>query len=392
MNICLVTPIFPPEIGGPATYTYEIAQRWQHKHRINVVTLTPSPIPLNNVPVFHPRPDKVQKINNRIVHLWYRMWFVYRELFRVLVSQVKNSNLIYIQVPDLLGLMAVLLAKVYNKTSILRFVNDLAWENAYTNNKTNLTPTEFVKNPRGEIKYWMILQWERLIFRFSKTIIVPSKNRLRLLKEGHKVNRKKIVVIPNFVDFKKFRPLPKKEGFHIITISRLVRFKDLLQLIQGFIYLREKIPGITWSIIGDGPMKEIYAKEISKRRLGNNIFLLGRKSHDEVANLIGQFQVYLHNSITEGFPHTILEAMASKTLVIAKRSEGVDELIMDMENGILYDGEDVKELFSKILYASRDNNVSEVVGKAYQFALSYSPERIIKRLESVITGSVCTYS
>ena len=42
MNILIVTNIFPPEIGGPATYAYEILTRMSEKggHTINVVTNT----------------------------------------------------------------------------------------------------------------------------------------------------------------------------------------------------------------------------------------------------------------------------------------------------------------------------------------------------------------
>ncbi|KKT75201.1 MAG: hypothetical protein UW70_C0037G0015 [Candidatus Peregrinibacteria bacterium GW2011_GWA2_44_7] len=38
MKLLITTPIFPPEIGGPATYVYELCRRWKGNHDIAVIS------------------------------------------------------------------------------------------------------------------------------------------------------------------------------------------------------------------------------------------------------------------------------------------------------------------------------------------------------------------
>jgi hypothetical protein len=49
MKIVIATPIYPPELGGPATYTKELATRLANIHDITIVAFTNAPQPVSGV-------------------------------------------------------------------------------------------------------------------------------------------------------------------------------------------------------------------------------------------------------------------------------------------------------------------------------------------------------
>ncbi len=56
MKVLVSTPIFPPEIGGPATYTVEVSRRLQERgHKIRIVAFTDEKPQISNLEVISVR-------------------------------------------------------------------------------------------------------------------------------------------------------------------------------------------------------------------------------------------------------------------------------------------------------------------------------------------------
>ena len=94
MKILITTPIFPPEIGGPATYTLEVSRRLKERgHQIRVVTFTDS------------KPE-VEDLTVIPVRLHYPMLgSILRQarLFFTILRVAKGMELLYSQGPVVVG-------------------------------------------------------------------------------------------------------------------------------------------------------------------------------------------------------------------------------------------------------------------------------------------------
>ena len=56
--------------------------------------------------------------------------------------------------------------------------------------------------------------------------------------------------------------------------------------------------------------------------------LLGKKTHDDVARLLNQCDVYVQYSISEGFCNAVLEAQAMGCLCVVSDAEGLAENVL----------------------------------------------------------------
>ena len=117
MRILIVTPIFPPEIGGPATYTAELARDLVKRgHSVTVVTFSRGPV------------DNIPGVDVVPVSLVGTMLGRQRRLLSTLVHYSQNADIIYSQGGVDVGLGSLITARYRGLTSVVKYVGDLSWE------------------------------------------------------------------------------------------------------------------------------------------------------------------------------------------------------------------------------------------------------------------------
>ena len=93
----------------------------------------------------------------------------------------------------------------------------------------------------------------------------------------------------------------------------------------------------------------------------------------------------LLSSSWENFPHTVVEALAVGTPVIATRAGGVAEVVRDGENGLLVEPGDVDALAAAIDRFFADAELAERLrANAAASVADYAPERVYGRLEEIL--------
>src|SRR4051812_10171387 len=117
MKIVLATPIYPPEIGGPATYTKELAERLHNRHELTIVAYT-------DVQEAFPGTKLVAVSKRRPLAIRLIKFFL------AVLKVSRNADLIYVQNAMAAGLPVVLASMITDKPFILKFVGDEAWERA----------------------------------------------------------------------------------------------------------------------------------------------------------------------------------------------------------------------------------------------------------------------
>ena len=82
-------------------------------------------------------------------------------------------------------------------------------------------------------------------------------------------------------------------------------------------------------IIGKGPMENEIKSFSSKLKCSKNIHFVGFRN--DVPDILGELNVFLITSKTEGLGTSILDALAAKVPVVATRAGGIPEIIKDKD-------------------------------------------------------------
>jgi glycosyltransferase involved in cell wall biosynthesis len=138
-------------------------------------------------------------------------------------------------------------------------------------------------------------------------------------------------VIYNGIDVSKFRPMSLKkeqDAPTIVYVGRIERPKGVIVVIQSIKYVKEVIPNVRCLIYGrsyDAEYTEKCFKLINDLNLTDNVKFMGSTSEPEKAYNLADLVVNF--SYIEGFPFSIIEAMACQKAIVATDVGGVKEAL-----------------------------------------------------------------
>tara|TARA_B100001741_G_C16539953_1_gene593823 strand:+ start:240 stop:1385 length:1146 start_codon:yes stop_codon:yes gene_type:complete len=135
----------------------------------------------------------------------------------------------------------------------------------------------------------------------------------------------------------------KKDIILIGSTGRIVWQKGYDQLIN----ILEKYTFDTFKfhilIAGDGSLREQMIKKVEEKKLDQHISFIGNIQN--VPEFLSMLDIYIQPSITEGYPLSVLEAMAAKLPIITSNAGGLDKMIDHDINGWKYEARNIDELF-----------------------------------------------
>ena len=140
----------------------------------------------------------------------------------------------------------------------------------------------------------------------------------------------------------------------ILTAGRLVERKGHDVVLGALHKLKESVPEAHYAIIGEGPMEGVIKQMIKTLELEDSVTLIGDVSDYDLAAWYESCDVFimisrqLKNEDAEGFGIVYLEANMFGKPVIAGKSGGVAEAVLDNETGILVEPTDQHEIISAI--------------------------------------------
>ena len=331
--------IFPPDIGGPATFVPKIAKYFQDElnYEIEILTLSDNKNSNINDDFSVKRIDR----NLPIIYRWLKTIFTIYKLG-------KNKDLIFV---NGLGTEATI-ANIFLKKKIIRkIVGDPVWERAYSKAKISESFDEFqVKNYGFSIS----LQKKVRSFSIKKSdiVVTPSKHLKNfILNLGFK---NKIEIINNGV----FIPEENTNIFtndqiNITIVSRLVSHKNIKKIIRAISDLND--PLIYLNIIGDGPELNQLQKISLESNKKDNIIFHGKLNRDEINHIFLNSDIYIQASNYEGLPHSLLEAMSYGIPVLCTPVGECKEILGNEDRGYILD-----------LPVSKNNiksKISEIIGE-----------------------------
>lgn len=367
MKILIATGIYPPQIGGPATYS----------------KLLHDELPSRGFEVEVSNFGDVLKYPKIVRHAMY--------FFRLL-SAARSADIVYAQDPVSVGFPALLAAQIRGKKFVLKIVGDYAWEQSTQRFGVTDRLDDFSTTAA---KYsWRVRFLKKIqkhVADSADAIVTPS-NYLKGIIANWGVDPDKIAVIYNGFDFKGLsvgksilRGKLSLTGTIIISAGRLVPWKGFSALIDAIGEVRKEIPDATLYIAGEGPLRGELEKHARESGLSESVKFSGKVPQAKLFEYMKASDVFVLNTDYEGFSHQLLETMALGTPIITTPVGGNVELIDDAETGLFVGYNDSAKIALGILRLIRDPALADKISRnAKAKVKEFSDERMLESLATFL--------
>jgi glycosyltransferase involved in cell wall biosynthesis len=194
------------------------------------------------------------------------------------------------------------------------------------------------------------------VYRWLADRVITSGEAIRRLVLDVGVPPERVIAIPAGVNLESFpfgarAPETARElGLGHPVIGSVAMFrgsKGHPQLLQAFAMVREKRPGATLLLVGDG-IRRTWVEQLAREaKLSDAVVFTGFRP--DVPALLATMDCFAQASTrTEGVPQALLQAFATGVPVVASRIGGIPEVVADGTTGLLVESESVESLAAGI--------------------------------------------
>lgn len=368
MRILVATGIYPPQIGGPATYSKLLYDELPKRgFQVDIV----------NFGDFISKPKIIRHI----------LFFI------ELLKKGQGVDVVYAQDPVSVGLPALIASQILQKKFVLKIVGDYAWEQGVQRFGVEDTLDVFsTKYQKYSPQVRTLKKIQKYVADGAHAIVTPSSY-LKGIVANWGVKESKIRVIYNGFhsqDLKgtktNIRKKYKLHGTILMSVGRLVPWKGFSTLIDVFVSVKKEIPDAMLFIAGDGPLKDELALKVSSQGLGDSVVFLGRLDQQVLFEYIKASDIFVLNTQYEGFSHQILETMSLGVPIITTRVGGNSEIIENDHTGVLVSYNDADALSEHIFRLVRNPSLSQsLVRKARERVKGFTDERMLNEFAQFIS-------
>jgi len=217
-----------------------------------------------------------------------------------------------------------------------------------------------------------LVKLNRWSYLFAHRVLGNSSSVAELLACDEGVKPDKIVEIPNFLEENAFEPVDEAfriaqrrawsipdDAFVIGTVARLAPVKNHTLLIKAAARLDSRFHLI---LVGDGPLRAELEGLSRQFGIESRVHFAG-----EVVsriNLNQFFDITVLCSLSEGFPNSLIEALAAGRLVVATPVGGVADVIEEGVTGLIVPPDDPAQLADTLQKLEGDRELRIRLGEA----------------------------
>jgi phosphatidylinositol alpha-1,6-mannosyltransferase len=204
----------------------------------------------------------------------------------------------------------------------------------------------------------------------AATVAVSRHTRGLVLGLGAAPER--IRVIPNGVDFPERVPAARADRPTIVTVARLEqRYKGHDVLLRALPLVLERVPGVQWLVVGEGSLRQELERQASASALDGVVRFVGALDDRERDAALDSAHVFAMPSRLpaggvggEGFGIAYLEAAAHGLPVVAGNVGGAVDAVVHEETGLLVDPAEHVDVADALVRLLVDRDLAERLGRA----------------------------
>jgi glycosyltransferase involved in cell wall biosynthesis len=199
--------------------------------------------------------------------------------------------------------------------------------------------------------------FKRIEARFADHVIAVSSGSRLFLINRYGFSPSRVTVVENGVAPAEPAPLPTRhEPIRVLALGALILQKGHEFLIRA---LADRKNDWSVAIAGDGPARR-RLEDTAKASGLDNVEFLGWRS--DVAGLIGDADVVCMPSLWEAFPYAALEAMQAGRAVVGTKVDGLEDIVVHGETGLLVDPGNAHALAHALDQLADDRNQRLTMG------------------------------
>jgi len=318
MDILITVGIFPPDIGGPASFVPKISKYLINKgHNVKIICLS------DKEHLDYKDEFSVIRINRNlpIISRWFKTIV---KIYNV----SKKSDLIFV---NGLGTEATIANLFSRKKVIRKIVGDPVWERVYNKKLINESFDDFQENKHG-----IFISLQKIIRNWSinksNLIITPSQHLKTFINKIGVDN--KILVINNGVTIQETNnKVFQNSIIQLLVVSRLVTQKNIDSIIKAVKVMENE--GIILNIVGDGSEINNLKNLVENYELKEKVNFIGKIENAKLNEYLSNADIFVQASNYEGLPHSILEAINYEIPILSTEVGGCSVLLNKGERGYI---------------------------------------------------------
>ena len=265
-----------------------------------------------------------------------------------------------------------------------------------------LVPVEMKINAVSEAWIAFVTFMERIIYKLSDQVVVPSVLIRDYLCRNYGVKEDSVLVVSNGANPEFSRPMDKTEcrrqlglpvdGSCLVFVGSLKKWHGIDRLVPLMPALVEDYPNLHLLIVGEGEKRNSLKQWIDEKRMGHNITLAGRVPFEKVPVYINAGDICLAPYFEEGLNETgisplkIFEYMACARPIITNPVGGLDALFREHKIGVMIHSMNPQDWEAPIKELLANPEKMKTLGgngfRAVQTHFSW--EAICKKIESAL--------
>lgn len=357
--VLIATGLYPPDIGGPATYTVFL-ERCLPSHGVKTLV-----VPFGTVRAY-------PKLLRHFLYLGK------------LLQRGKRAQVIYALDTVSVGVPALIASCILRKPFYLRVPGDYAWEQGQQRSRLTVTLNEYLKTTHRPLLVRVLAWIQYRVASAAKVIVVPSEY-MKIVVTSWGIERTKIKRIYSALNPPETEAIEKDTGkkgaFSIITAGRLIPWKGMRAVIDAVTKLRAEGIPIKLTIAGSGPLGHELEAHVKDMDATDYIMLAGALEREDLARRITASDVFVLNTSYEGLSHQLLEVMWLKTVIVTTPVGGNRELIEDGKEGFFFPFNDIAALSAVLRSLYQDPSLrTTVANNARRSVEKFHEERIVPQI------------
>ena len=369
MKVLIVSGIWPPDVGGPASHAPDVARFLRGRgHEVEVVTTADS-APL-------PEDFAVRWVSRRLP-----VGVRHVRGAALIRSRARRVDVVY--TTGMFGRSAAG-ALAAQRPYVVKLTADPAFERTRRRGLVEGDVEDFQGGGGGAVAY--VLRGARNFeLRRAAYIFCPSAYLRRLvLGWGIPADRVSVLAnpvpsLPELAGRDELRAAFGLNGATLAFAGRLTAQKSLGRALEAV----ASADGVRLVIAGEGPDRDALEQRAQELGIAERVTFLGSQPRQRVVELFRAADATILSSSWENFPHTVVEALAVGTPVLAMEAGGVSEVVQDGVNGLLVPAGDSEGLAEAVRRYFSDAELRERLRAAAASSVAaYAPERVFGELES----------
>jgi len=225
----------------------------------------------------------------------------------------------------------------------------------------------------GELRPWRRLSGNHILFAGASRILAVSQPIRDEI--SRRCGRSVDIVFPLLPFVKSSAPaseLKSKLGFEkqdriLLYVGSLKEMKGVADILGAFLSLEDEYIAkkrLHLVFAGDGPLRKALKIQASRSVSYESVCFLGNVPHTRIQDIYGASDIFVMASSCEGTPLALLEAEFNGLSIVASNVRGINQLIRDQENGLLFSHGNRTELAMRIRSLVEDIELAARLGRS----------------------------